>query len=113
MILKLVKKQENLSVFVKNQITEITNEENVGFRYINTKDNPADQPNRRMSSKELKQSTLRQNAPEWLKDDLPSWPTWDIEKVNQETTDKIQSEVKGPTTMYEAIILFLDLQETQ
>ena len=102
-----------LSVFVKNRITEITNEKNVKFRYINTKDNPEDLPSRGMSSKELKQCTFWWNGPEWLKDDLPSWPTWNVEKINHETIEKIQSEVKGPTTQYEARILFLYLQESQ
>ena len=82
MRLKLVKEQETLSVFVKNRITEITNKKNVEFRYINTKDNPADLPSKGISSKELKQSTLWWNGPEWLKDDLPSWPTWNVEKIN-------------------------------
>ena len=93
-VLNWLKDKKPLSVFVKNRITEITNEKNVEFRYINTKDNPADLPSRGMSSKELKQSTLWWNGPEWLKDDLPSWPTWNIEKINQETIDMIQSEVK-------------------
>ena len=91
---------------MKNRITEITNEKNVEFRYINTKDNPADLPSRGMSGKELKQSTLWWSGPEWLKDDLPSWSTWNIEKINQETMNKIQSEVKGPTTLYEATVIF-------
>ena len=86
-------------VFVKNCITEITNEKNVEFRYINTKDNPADLPSRTMTSKELKQSTLWWNGPEWLKDNLHSWPTWNVEKTNQETIDMIQLEVKGPITL--------------
>ena len=78
---------------------------------MNRKGNPADLTSRGMSSKELKQSTLWWNGPEWLKDDFPSWSTWNVEKINQKTIDKIQSKVKGPVTLYEATIFFLDLQE--
>ena len=48
MLLKLVKKQDSL--FAKNRITEITNEKNVDFRYIKTRDNPGDLSNRGMST---------------------------------------------------------------
>ena len=112
-ILNWLKGKKPLSVFVKNRITEITNKKNVEFRYINTKNNHADLTSKGINSKELKQSPLWWNGKEWLKDDLPSWPTWNLEKINQETIDKIQSEVKGPTTLYEATILFLDLQVSQ
>ena len=71
-VLNRLKSKKHLSVFVKNRITEITNEKNVEFRYINTNDNPADLPSRGMSSKELKQSTLWWNGLERLKDDLLS-----------------------------------------
>ena len=110
-VLNWSKIEKPLSVFTKNRITKITNKKNVEFRYMNRKGNPADLPSRGMSSKELKQSTLWWNGPEWLKDDFPSWSTWNVEKINQKTTDKIQSKVKGPVTLYEAIIFFLDLQE--
>ena len=98
-ILNWLKGKKPLSVFAKNQITEITNKKNVEFRYINTTNNHADLTSKGISSKELKQSILWWNGKEWLKDDLPSWPTWNVEKINQETIDKIQSEVKGPTTL--------------
>ena len=57
-ILNWLKSKKPLSVFVKNQIPEITNKKNVESRYINTKDDLTDLPSRRMNSKELKQSTL-------------------------------------------------------
>ena len=71
-VLNWLKNKKPLSVFLKNRIAEITNEKNIEFRYINTKDNPADLPSRGMISKELTQSTLWWNGPEWLKDDLTS-----------------------------------------
>ena len=71
-ILNWLKSKKTLSVFVKNRITETKNEKNVEFRYINTKNNPADLPSRGISSKELKQSTLWWNGREWLKAGLHS-----------------------------------------
>ena len=49
-VLNWSKIEKPLSVFTKNRITKITNEKNVEFRYMNTKDNPADLPSRGMSS---------------------------------------------------------------
>ena len=92
-VLNWLKSKKSLSVFVKNRIKKITNEKNVEFRYINTKNNLADLSSRGMSSKELKQSILWWNGPEWLKDDSPSWATWNVEEINQETIDKIQLKV--------------------
>ena len=71
-VLNWLKNKKPLSVFLKNRIAEITNEKNIEFRYISTKNNPADLPSRGMISKELKQSTLWWNGSEWLKDDLTS-----------------------------------------
>ena len=71
-VLNWLKNKKTLSVFVKNRIAEITSEKNIEFRYISTKDNPAGLPSRGMISKELKQSILWWNGPEWLKDDLTS-----------------------------------------
>ena len=48
-VLNWLKSKKPSSVFVKNRITEITNQKNIKFRYINTKDNPADPPSRGMS----------------------------------------------------------------
>ena len=57
------------SVFVRNRVTEIINEIDVAFRYINTKHNPADIPTRGMSAKELKNNKLWWCGPEWLLQD--------------------------------------------
>ena len=57
------------SVFVRNRVTEIINEIDVAFRYINTKHNPADIPTRGMSAKELKNNKLWWYGPEWLLQD--------------------------------------------
>ena len=110
-VLHWLKSSKPLSTFVKNRIAEITEEKNVEFRYINTKDNPADIPSRGMSSEDLQSCKLWWNGPDWLKDDISSWPTWNVEKVDQNTIQMIQSEVKGPTTLYEATILAQEPKE--
>ena len=110
-VLHWLKSSKPLSTFVKNRIAEITEEKNVEFRYINTKDNPADIPSRGMSSEDLQSCKLWWNGPDWLKDDISSWPTWNVEKVDQNTIQMIQSEAKGPTTLYEATILAQEPKE--
>ena len=57
-VLQWIKNRENISAFVRNRVTEIINETDVAFRYINTKHNAADIPTRGMSAKELKNSKL-------------------------------------------------------
>ena len=53
-LLQWIKNRDNISAFVRNRVTEIINETDVAFRYINTKHNAADIPTRGMSAKELK-----------------------------------------------------------
>ena len=63
-VLHWIKNRENTSGFVRNRITEIINETDLAFRYINTKHNPADIPTRGMSAKELKNNKLWWYGPE-------------------------------------------------
>ena len=53
-VLNWIKTKKPLSVFLRNRLTEITREKNVEFRYIHTKENPADLPSRGLSSNNLK-----------------------------------------------------------
>ena len=101
-ILNWIKTKKSLSVFVRNILTEITSEKNVEFRYIHTNDNPADLPSRGLSSSDLKENSLWWKGPEWLKQDQISWPTWNMPKIDKKTLERIQSEVRGSKTLYEA-----------
>ena len=57
-VLQWIKNRENTSVFARNRITEIINNTDVAFQYINTKHNLADIPTRGMLAKELKNNKL-------------------------------------------------------
>ena len=65
-VLKWLKQKENTDVFVRNRVSEITLQNDIVFRYINTKQNPADLPTRGISASELKTCKLWWNGPEWL-----------------------------------------------
>ena len=100
-----IKSKKPLSVFVQNRLTEITTETNIKFRYINKKENPADLSSRGISSKDLKESKLWWNGPDWLTNVQESWPTWNVPTIDQQPLENIQSEIKGPTALYETSIV--------
>ena len=87
-VLNWIKTKKPLSVFLRNRLTEITREKNVEFRYIHTKENPADLPSRGLSSNELKGNSLWWKGPEWLTHNQVSWPTWNLLKIDEETLEK-------------------------
>ena len=101
-VLSWIKTKKPLSVFVRNRLTEITSEKNVEFWFIHTKENPADLPSRGLSSSDLKENSLWWKGPQWLKHDQTSRPTWNMPKIEKKTLERIQSEVRGSKTLYEA-----------
>ena len=110
-VLNQLTSKKPLYVFVQNRITEINSEKDIEFRYISPKENPADIPSRGMNSTNLKNCTLQQSGPEWLKEDSELWLTWNIEKIDQGTIDKIKSEVKGSKVLHEATIISQDTNQ--
>ena len=100
-VLNWIQSKKPLSVFIQNRLTEITNERNIEFRYINTKFNPADLSSRGISSQDLKESKLWWNGPDWLADKQESWPIWNVLPIDQKIMEDIQSEIKGPKMLYE------------
>ena len=100
-VLNWIKSTKPLSVFVNNRIAEIKEVENVEFRYINTKENPADLPTRGITSQELKESDLWWHGPAWLQNKKEEWPTWDVPPITQTVLENIQQEYKGPKIIYE------------
>jgi len=51
------------------------------------------------------------NGPEWLESDTTLWPTWNVPAVNKEILEKIQSETKGPSTLYETATVANDSKQ--
>ena len=86
-VLNWIKTKKSLSFFVRNILTEITSEKNLEFRYIHTKENPADLPIRGLSSSDLKENSLWWKGPEWLKQDQISWPTWNMPKIDKKRSN--------------------------
>lgn len=73
-VLHWIDSDKKLPVFVKNRIDEMKTFPGE-FRYVNTKDNPADLLTRGISAQELKESKLWWSGPRWLQtDELPQQP---------------------------------------
>ena len=67
------KKFEN-NKFVRNRLMEIQSDKNVIFRYVPTKQNPADISCRGCEVMDLKINSLWWYGPKWLKQDYSYWP---------------------------------------
>ena len=65
-VLRWLKQEENKDTFVRTGVLEIKDKDDITFRYINTKHNPADLPTRGMTMDERKESKLCWNGSEWF-----------------------------------------------
>ena len=65
-VLRWLKQKESKDAFVRNRVLAIKDKDDITFRYIYTKHNPADLSARGMPIDELKESKLWSNGPEWL-----------------------------------------------
>ena len=111
-VLNWIKTKKPLSVFVQNRITEIKQNNDLEFRYIYKKENPADMPSRGTTSDELKDSSLWWNGPEWLKAGINTWPTWNVQTIDKRVMDDITSEIKGQKTLFETTAVVQVTNET-
>ena len=94
-ILQWMQSTKPLPVFVKNRLKEIKSLEGVDFRYVPTKDNPADMATRGKPPQEL--SSIWWSGPHWLKQPKNQWPKWKLPETKpNETadTDKVFYEAK-------------------
>ena len=94
MCAKLVEAERKKDIFLKNRVLEIKDKDDITFRYINTKHNPADLPKRGMSIYELKESKLWWNGPGWLLKEKENWPLWNTGEfdIGRELQDNKQKE---------------------
>ena len=91
---KLVEAERKQRHILKNRVLEIKDKDDITFRYINTKQNPADFSTRGMPIDELKESKLWWNGPEWLLKKKEHWPLWNTDKFDEgrELQDNKQKE---------------------
>nr|XP_022908092.1 uncharacterized protein LOC111419507 [Onthophagus taurus] len=61
--------------FVRNRVTEIQELSHVHWRYVPTKENPADLSSRGVSVTKLEAETLWWNGPSWLRSPPSEWPS--------------------------------------
>ena len=95
------KGKKQLSVFVENRVKDIRKTTDITYRYVKTTSNPADMATRGRSVDELKNS-IWWHGPPWLKQDVTSWPNWDVEVTDQATLDYIDEETrKSAKVMFE------------
>ena len=67
--------------FVNNRLQEIRSMEGVSYRYVPTKENPADLASRGCNPEELKNDKLWWDGPDWLKKPEEYWPQWNLPSV--------------------------------
>ncbi|XP_075151197.1 uncharacterized protein LOC142225306 [Haematobia irritans] len=71
----LQKTPQTLKTFVSNKVSEILSIANINqWRYVNTKDNPADLGSRGCPPRELANSQLWWHGPPWLTQEISKWP---------------------------------------
>jgi ribonuclease HI len=87
-VLKCITTSKDLSVFVKNRIVEIKSEEGIQFKYVPSKQNPADLATRGRSVESLRNDNLWWHGPEWLTETDSEW------NRKQSTPDKTTEEMK-------------------
>lgn len=95
-VLKWIKSTKDLSVFVKNRITEIKAHDDVTFRYVDTAENPAGSATRGTSFQKLQRNSLWWHGPIWLKNDPCTWTDCKT-KEEKCATENYMSELRKPT----------------
>jgi hypothetical protein len=109
-VLHWIVSQKQLSVFVTNRLKEIK-DSGASFKYINTKENPADIATRGKSGTELQNCSLWWYGPQWLVKEEKLWPEWNVPKMDEQLKIMTSAEERK-TMLYEASLLAgEDLQE--
>lgn len=87
----LKNKSTRLEVYVANRVANIQRLSNVhDWRYVPTKDNPADWASRGLMPEQLIHHDLWWKGPPWLKNESYTWPTSPTEILHEEiTTNKV------------------------
>ena len=100
-VLHWIASKKLLTLFIQNRVKDITEANNINFRYVETSQNPADLATVGVSVQDLSTCELWWHGSKWLQNSEETWPTWDIPEITRETLEKIESETKGPKALYE------------
>ena len=92
-VLKWLKSEKDLSVFVRNRVKEINSHRDITFHHITSRDNPADIATRGSDRHNLSCNQLWWHDPIWLKKPEKEWPTSDKDE-DEQTNSEYESEVK-------------------
>jgi len=77
-VLHWIKTTKLLPTLVENHIKEIKRETDITFRYVSSKQNPADYVTRGLTVPEIINNDLWWHGPEWLKLIESTWPSWNV-----------------------------------
>ncbi|MCP3663650.1 MAG: DDE-type integrase/transposase/recombinase, partial [Gammaproteobacteria bacterium] len=89
-----------LAGFVENRLKEISAQsEDTSFRYIPTKENPADFLTRGLTVDEIKDNSLWSGGPSWMSQAEEEWPPYTFPKISEEVSEKVQSEMKKKSSV--------------
>lgn len=72
--IKWIASVKDLSVFVRNRVTEIRSQSDIKINYVHSKENPADIASRGSSVKKLNANQLWWHGPAWLMNSEIEWP---------------------------------------
>ncbi|KAK3736566.1 hypothetical protein QZH41_003141 [Actinostola sp. cb2023] len=110
-VLKWIFTKKTLSVFVENRVREIRSHEDIEFRYVPTKDNPADIATRGKTAKELVTTTIWWKGPPWLPK-IEDWPEWKINETDN-AHDSFNDEIRCSKRLYETSMIIGEEDTTQ
>ena len=100
-VLNWIKSTKPLPTFVENRLKEIKKHEDIQFRYVNTKENPADMASRGKTLRDLRNDELWWHGPNWLQKMEDSWPHWEVPIINKEVLENLAKMEKEPKILYE------------
>ena len=99
-MLKWIRSSKDLPVFVRNRVNEISEDDNITFNCIPTKQNPADTTSHGTTLKKLKQDQLWWHGPKWLINPVCEWPESD-DTIDRKADPDFESELKIKTQFTE------------
>jgi hypothetical protein len=94
-VLSWIDSKKNLSVFVKNRVSEIKENSEIKYEYIPTKENVADLASRGTTLNKLSKTNLWWHGPEWLCQPSKEWPSFNFtldENSDQQYKDEVKEE---------------------